>query len=83
MRFIVVQFEFHDRSVSKHLPVSGIEMFHAAQGQNETRAPIRAMTVMDINGVSTVVAAYMCTTLITVPVADLQDGANITGRTIA
>jgi len=48
MRFIVVQFEFHDRSVSKHLPVSGIEMFHAAHGQNETRAPIRAMTVMDI-----------------------------------
>jgi hypothetical protein len=58
-------------------------MFHAAHGQNETRAPIRAMTVMDIDGVSTVVAAYMCTTLITVPVADLQDGANITGRTIA
>src|SRR6056297_4207221 len=28
-------------------------MFHATHGQTETRAPIRAMTVMDLEGVAT------------------------------
>ncbi len=32
---------------------TGIEMFHATHGQTETRAPIRAMTVMDLEGVAT------------------------------
>ena len=73
-----VPFPFTDTASS-----TGIEMFHAAHGQTETRAPIRAMTVMDLDGVSTVVAAYTCTPLVTVPVTDLSDGANVTGRTIA
>jgi hypothetical protein len=62
---------------------TGIEIFHAAHGQTETRAPIRAMTVLDLDGVSTVVAAYTCTPLVTLPVGDLQPETNITGRTIA
>ncbi|MDX8348595.1 hypothetical protein SLH49_11415 [Cognatiyoonia sp. IB215446] len=62
---------------------SSIEMFHAAHGQNETRAPIRAMSVIDVDGVPTVVAAYTCTPLVTIPVEDLQDGAHVIGKTIA
>ncbi|MEO0913399.1 MAG: hypothetical protein AAFY59_10485, partial [Pseudomonadota bacterium] len=62
---------------------TGLEIYHAAHGQNETRAPIRAMTVVDLEGTPTVVAAYTCTPLVTIPVGDLQDGANITGKTIA
>ncbi|MEM7718460.1 MAG: hypothetical protein AAF222_04595 [Pseudomonadota bacterium] len=62
---------------------SSIEMFHAAHGQNETRAPIRAMSVVDLDGVSTVVAAYTCTPLVTIPTDDLQDGAHVLGKTIA
>jgi hypothetical protein len=62
---------------------TGIEMYHAAHGRTETRAPIRAMTVLEIEGVPTVLAAYTCTPLVTVPVADLRDGATVTGRTIA
>ncbi len=62
---------------------SSIEMYHAAHGQNETRAPIRAMSVLDLDGVSTVVAAYTCTPLVTVPVDSLQDGAHVVGKTIA
>lgn len=50
---------------------SSIEIFHAAHGQNETRAPIRAMAVVDIDGVSTAVAAYTCTPLVTIPVTEL------------
>lgn len=73
-----VPFPFTDTASS-----TGVEMFHAAHGQTETRAPIRAMTVMDVGGISTVVAAYTCTPLVTVPVDDLADGTNVTGRTIA
>lgn len=62
---------------------TGIEIYHAAHGQTETRAPIRAMSVVDLDGAATVVAAYTCTPLVTIPVTDLQDGANISGKTIA
>ncbi|MEO1424662.1 MAG: hypothetical protein AAFV09_16005 [Pseudomonadota bacterium] len=62
---------------------SSIEMYHAAHGQNETRAPIRAMSVLDLDGVPTVVAAYTCTPLVTIPVEGLQDGAHVVGKTIA
>ena len=62
---------------------SNIEMFHAAHAQTETRAPIRAMTVVNLDDVPTVVAAYTCTPLVTVPVDQLSDGAKVTGKTIA
>ncbi|MEO1178539.1 MAG: hypothetical protein AAFV87_15655 [Pseudomonadota bacterium] len=62
---------------------SSIEIYHAAHNQNEPRAPIRAMTVVDLDGVSTVVAAYTCTPLVTIPVEALKDGAHVTGKTIA
>ena len=62
---------------------SSIEMYHAAHAQTETRAPVRAMTVVDLDGTPTVVAAYTCTPLVTVPVDALQDGAHVNGKTIA
>lgn len=73
-----VPFPFGDGASS-----TSIEMFHAAHGQNETRAPIRAMTVLDIDGIPTVVAAYTCTPLVTMPVSALEDGAHVTGKTVA
>ncbi|MEO0696657.1 MAG: hypothetical protein AAFY84_11205 [Pseudomonadota bacterium] len=62
---------------------STIEMFHAAHDQNETRAPIRAMTMVTIDGEKTLVAAYTCTPLVTIPAAELKDGAHVVGKTIA
>ncbi|MEM6497632.1 MAG: hypothetical protein AAF709_13005 [Pseudomonadota bacterium] len=62
---------------------SSIEMYHAAHNQNETRAPIRAMSVVDIAGVPTVVAAYTCTPLVTIPIEALKDGAHVKGKTVA
>ncbi|MEM1410102.1 MAG: hypothetical protein AAGG79_05075, partial [Pseudomonadota bacterium] len=73
-----VPFPFGDSAAS-----TSIEMYHAAHGQTETRAPIRAMTVLDIDGTPTVVAAYTCTPLVTIPVSALEDGAHVTGKTIA
>ncbi len=73
-----VPYPFADSAAS-----TGIEIYHAAHGQTETRAPIRAMSIVDLAGTPTVVAAYTCTPLVTIPVADLADGSNITGKTVA
>ncbi|MEM0947262.1 MAG: hypothetical protein AAGB07_00090 [Pseudomonadota bacterium] len=62
---------------------TGIEIYHAAHGQTETRAPIRAMSVVNLAGTPTIVAAYTCTPLVTIPVDALQDGAQVSGKTIA
>ncbi len=73
-----VPYPFADASTS-----TSIEIYHAAHNQNETRAPIRAMAVVDIDGTATAVAAYTCTPLVTIPVDALEDGAHVTGKTIA
>ncbi|MEO1051047.1 MAG: hypothetical protein AAFX87_10485 [Bacteroidota bacterium] len=63
--------------------VKSIEMYHAVHTQNETRAPIRTMLFAELNGASTLVASYTCTPLVTIPTAEIKQGASITGKTIA
>ncbi len=74
----MIPFPFDDSQSS-----SSVEIYHAAHNQNETRAPIRAMSLMEIDGKKAVVAAYTCTPLALIPVSDLEDGAHIVGKTIA
>jgi hypothetical protein len=62
---------------------SSISMYHAVHNQIETRAPVRAFNVVDIEGQPTLLAAYTCTPLVTVPMSDLKDGAKVRGKTIA
>jgi len=62
---------------------TSIEMYHAVHNQMETRAPIRKMAIVSLNGEPTLVAAYTCTPLVTIPLKDLKDGAHVTGKTIA
>ena len=59
-----------------------VRIYHVAHERYETRAPIRAMTFADIDGQDTLVAGYTCSPLVLIPVADLKDGAKVTGRTI-
>ena len=61
---------------------SKIRMYHIAHTRYETRAPIRAMQFGTIDGQDTLIAAYTCSPLVLIPVADLKDGAKVTGRTI-
>lgn len=63
--------------------VTSVEMYHAVHNQVETRAPIRKMAIIDLNGEPTLLAAYTCTPLVTIPLKDLKDGAHIVGKTIA
>jgi hypothetical protein len=60
-----------------------VEMYHAVHNQIETRAPVRAFNILDIEGEPTLLAAYTCTPLVTVPMKDLKDGAKVRGKTIA
>ncbi len=57
---------------------SSIEVYHGAHGALETRSPVRTfITYQD-----TVLAAYTCTPLVTIPVGELS-GEKIRGKTIA
>ncbi len=62
---------------------SSVEIYHAAHGQSETRAPIRTQVIVELSGEKYLLAAYTCTPLVAIPLADIQDGAHITGKTIA
>lgn len=63
--------------------LTSIEMYHTTHNQIETRAPIRAMTFANLNGANYLVAAYMCSPLVTIPLDSLTDGAHVRGKTIA
>lgn len=60
-----------------------IEMYHAVHNQIETRAPVRAMAMVTLGGTPHLLAAYTCTPLVTVPLAELRDGATVRAKTIA
>jgi hypothetical protein len=62
---------------------SSIQIYHGNHGGWETRAPVRTMTTVDIDGVPYVIAAYTCTPLVVIPLADLEDGAEVHGITVA
>ncbi|MEM9329095.1 MAG: hypothetical protein AAGA85_25755 [Bacteroidota bacterium] len=74
-----IAYPFNDKQEA----VNSIEIYHAVHTQNETRAPIRTMLFEELNGVSTLIASYTCTPLVTIPAAEIQSGASITGKTIA
>lgn len=65
------------------LTTSTVEIYHAVHNLNETRAPIRTMTAVQLDGQPHVLAAYTCTPLVTIPLASLQAGAHVKGKTIA
>jgi len=62
---------------------ASVEMYHPVHNQLETRAPIRKMVIADLNGEPTLVAAFTCSPLVTIPLRELKDGAHIAAKTIA
>jgi len=59
-----------------------LEIYHLAHGKYETRAPIRTMQFGTIDGEDTLIAAYACSPLVTIPVSELKHGAKVRGKTI-
>jgi len=59
-----------------------LEIYHVAHARYESRAPIRAMQFATLNGEDTLIAAYTCSPIVTIPVADLKARGKVIGRTI-
>ena len=59
-----------------------IENYHGAHGKYETEAPVRTFVPYPLKGKTHLLAAYLCTPLVTFPVADLKDKQHVRGRTV-
>jgi hypothetical protein len=76
LRAIAFPFEGSD-------PGAGVEIYHGAHGQFETRAPVRTFVPFNIGGEPHLLAAYQCTPLVTIPVSQLKAGSKVRGTTVA
>lgn len=62
---------------------TSLEIWHAAHGQFETHAPIKAFDIISLENKEYLIAGYTCTPLVLFPMGDLLDGKHIKGRTVA
>jgi hypothetical protein len=78
-RLIAIPFPFSSEGVDG----ASVEIYHGSHGQIETKSPIRTFVTYRIENEPYMLAAYTCTPLVKVPVADLKAGAHVKGTTIA
>ena len=62
---------------------TNVEIYHGNHQQMETRSPIYAFVPYTIGNEPSLVASYLCTPLVTLPVSSLKPGAHVRGKTIA
>ena len=62
--------------------VTTIENYHGAHGKYETEAPVRTFVPYPLKGKTHLLAAYLCTPLVTFPASDLKDKQHVRGRTV-
>lgn len=77
-RLLAIPFPFNESTDG-----AAIEIYHGAHGRLETKSPVRTFVAYRINNEPYLMAAYTCTPLVKVPVADLKAGAHVKGKTIA
>ena len=81
--------EFSSTFRSVNFPFTGtqshtsLEIYHAAHGRYETQSPIKAFLPIDLGGEPHILASYTCTPLVTFPVAKLNSGEKVKGKTVA
>jgi hypothetical protein len=62
----------------------GVEIYHAAHGKSEDYAAMRTFVPMMIDGEPSILAAYVCTPLVKIPVKELEaSGERVRGTTVA
>ncbi|MEP1096654.1 MAG: hypothetical protein ABJG78_16175 [Cyclobacteriaceae bacterium] len=67
----------------KDVRASTLEIYHGAHGAYETQAPIRAFLPYELNNKSHIMAAYLCTPLVTFETEQLGSQEHVKGRTVA
>lgn len=60
-----------------------VEIYHGAHGEWETHAPIRTFVPYRHGDVDHILAAYLCTPLVTFKTDDLAKGGHLKGKTVA
>jgi hypothetical protein len=61
---------------------TNVEIYHANHAQLETRSPIYTFVPYTIGGEPSLIAGYLCTPIVTLPIASLKPGAHVRGKTI-
>ena len=62
---------------------TSIEIFHGNHGRLETNSPIFSFVPYNVAGQPTVIAGYLCTPLVKIPMSALKPGEKVLGTTIA
>ncbi len=62
---------------------ASVEIYHLSHDQYETRAPIRAMSIQEIDGKPQLIAAYTCSPIALIALDEIVDGEKITARAIS
>jgi hypothetical protein len=62
---------------------ASVQIFHGAHGRLETNAPVRVFAHYKIGDEDNILAAYTCTPLVKIPVAQLKAGEKVKGTTVA
>jgi hypothetical protein len=60
-----------------------VEIYHGSHGAYETRSPVYTFVPYSIDGEPHLIAGYLCTPLVTFPLAALEAGGKIRGTTVA
>ena len=60
---------------------SSIKIYHGAHGAEETRSPAQTFVPLNIGGEPSVVAAYICTPLVTYPISAVTSGSELVEAT--
>jgi hypothetical protein len=77
-QFRAIPFPFTDTDKG-----ASVEIYHGSHGKFETNSPVRTFVPFDINGELNLLAAYTCTPLVRIPIAQLKPGERVKGTTIA
>ena len=72
-----------DYPFSDDLKASTLEIFHGAHGKYETHAPIRTFLPYQLKDKAHILAAYLCTPLVTFEADKLGSQTHVKGRTVA
>ena len=67
----------------KDVSATTLEIYHGAHGAYETHAPVRAFLPYNLNDKDHMLAAYLCTPLVTFPADGFENGTHLKGRTVA
>ena len=60
-----------------------VEIYHAAHGKSEDYAPIQTFVPFNIGGEPSLLAGYVCTPLVKIPVGKFDNQSTVKGTTVA